>query len=222
MFWKTKQPRSLALRLSVWYAGSAFLLLAAGTGFLYWELTQNFEAEDNQYLAEKANTLTKLLKAGDLNTLKWEVEGESSVRPGVNMFSRVFTRDGRILLESTGMSDQLPATVFPADGEIESGGPEPHDGLHDLYGDVGVADFDATVVEAGATHLGHRQNTGAGGLAGGRDREFDPRLPARRRQLEWHAGGGDAPTGGDFEMQRAARAGAGGRDLDRDRPVPAA
>ena len=98
MFWASKQPHSLALRLSAWYAGSAFLLLAAGTGFLYWELVQNSNAEDDQYLWEKVNTLGKLVNERDLRTLKWEVEGESSVRPAVEVLSRVFTGDGRILV----------------------------------------------------------------------------------------------------------------------------
>lgn len=119
MFWKSKQPRSLALRLSAWYAGSAFLLLAAGTGFLYWELVQNSNAEDDQYLWEKSNTLGKLLNQRDFHTLKWEVEGESSTRPAVEVLSRVFASDGRILVESPGMSQQLPPQIFPKSGRSE-------------------------------------------------------------------------------------------------------
>jgi two-component system, OmpR family, heavy metal sensor histidine kinase CusS len=119
MFWRSKRPYSLALRLSAWYAGSAFLLLAAGTGFLYWELVQSSNAEDDQYLSEKANTLRKLLGEHDLRTLKWEVEGESAVRPSVEVLSRVFSGDGRILVETTDMSEQLPAHVFPQSDAIE-------------------------------------------------------------------------------------------------------
>jgi two-component system heavy metal sensor histidine kinase CusS len=119
MFWGNKRPGSLALRLSVWYAASAFFLLAAGTGFLYWELVQSFNAEDNQYLIEKANSLRKLLNDGDFRTLNWEVEGESSARPGVKVLSRVFTDDGHVLLETSGMSEQLPASIFPAGTGIE-------------------------------------------------------------------------------------------------------
>src|SRR5229473_3648417 len=119
MFWRSKHPRSLALRLSIWYAGSAFLLLAAGTGFLYWELVESSNAEDDQYIAEKANTLRKLINGRDFRTLKWEVEGESSVRPAVEVLSRVFSSDGRILVESAGMSEQLPAQIFPRSDRIE-------------------------------------------------------------------------------------------------------
>ena len=119
MFSRSKGPHSLALRLSAWYAGSAFLLLVAGTGFLYWELVQSSNEEDDQYLAEKANTLRKLISESDFRTLKWEVEGESSVRPAVEVLSRVFSSDGRILVESAGMSDQLPAQIFPRSDRIE-------------------------------------------------------------------------------------------------------
>jgi two-component system heavy metal sensor histidine kinase CusS len=119
MFWRSKHPRSLALRLSLWYAASSFLLLGAGTGFLYWELVQSSNAEDDQYIAEKANTLRKLIRGRDFRTLKWEVEGESSVRPAVEVLSRVFSSDGHILIESAGMSEQLPAQIFPRGDRIE-------------------------------------------------------------------------------------------------------
>lgn len=119
MFWTSSRPRSLALRLSAWYAGSAFLLLAAGTGFLYWEMVQNSNAEDDQYLWEKVNTLGKLLNQHDAHTLKWEVEGESSVRPAVEVLSRVFDGTGRVAVESSGMAEQLPPSVFPNSGRPE-------------------------------------------------------------------------------------------------------
>jgi two-component system, OmpR family, heavy metal sensor histidine kinase CusS len=119
MFWKSRKPPSLALRLSAWYAGSAFILLLAGTGFLYWELVQSFDTEDDQYLSEKVNTLRELLHEHDFRTLKWEVEGESAARPAVEVLSRVFAADGAIVAETAGMREQLPAPVFPAPNRIE-------------------------------------------------------------------------------------------------------
>lgn len=125
MSWKSesgggaRRPRSLALRLAAWYAGSAFLLLLAGTGFVYWKLVQSSNAEDDQYLAEKTNTIRELLREHDFRTLSWEVQGESAVRPSVEVMSRVSTAGGRLLVETTGMSGQLPAHSFPANGRIE-------------------------------------------------------------------------------------------------------
>jgi two-component system, OmpR family, heavy metal sensor histidine kinase CusS len=119
MFWKSKRSSSLALRLSAWYTGSAFLLLLVGTGFLYWELVQSFNAEDDQYLSEKVNTLRELLRQRDFRTLKWEIEGESAARPAVEVLSRVFGADGKMLVETSGMSEQLAPNVFPASDRIE-------------------------------------------------------------------------------------------------------
>src|SRR5260370_39935560 len=119
MFWKSKRSTSLALRLSAWYTGSAFLLLLVGTGFLYWELVQSFNTEDDQYLSEKVNTLRELLRRRDFRTLKWEVEGESAARPAVEVLSRVFGADGKMFVETSGMSEQLAPNVFPASDHIE-------------------------------------------------------------------------------------------------------
>src|SRR5438105_3369642 len=109
---KSRRPASLALRLSAWYAGSAFLLLLSGTGFLYWELVQSSNGEDDQYISEKANTLSELLHRRDFRTLKWEVEGESTARPSVEVLARVFASTGSIVVETDGMSEQLPAAIF--------------------------------------------------------------------------------------------------------------
>jgi two-component system heavy metal sensor histidine kinase CusS len=119
MFSKIRRPASLALRLSAWYAGSAFLLLVGGTGFLYWELVQSSNGEDDQYLTEKVNTLSELLQRGDSRTLKWEVEGESTTRPSAEVLSRVFASNGSMVVETGGMSEQLPAAIFPESGRIE-------------------------------------------------------------------------------------------------------
>jgi len=119
MLWKSRSNASLALRLSAWYAASAFLLLLVGTGFLYWKLVQSSNAEDDQYLSEKANTVGELLRRRDLGTLKWEVEGESATRPAVEVLSRVFAADGSLIAETSGMSEQLPPHVFPPGNRIE-------------------------------------------------------------------------------------------------------
>lgn len=120
MFWRNRRTGSLALQLAGWYAGSAFLLLSASTSFLYWKLIQSSNAEDDQYLAEKANTIRELLREHDFRTLKWEVEGESAARPDVQVLSRVSSTGGRVLVETTGMSENLPSGVFPANGRMES------------------------------------------------------------------------------------------------------
>src|SRR5579885_2025359 len=120
MFWKPSSlPASLSARLSAWYAGSAFLLLLVATGFLYWVLLTSFDREDDQYLTEKADTLIALLRAHDFCTVEWEVEGESTKRPGVEVLSRVLDAAGRLVVESAGMSAEIPAAALPASGGTE-------------------------------------------------------------------------------------------------------
>src|SRR5574341_1493249 len=112
MFSKVSRANSLALRLSAWYAGSAFVLLIVASGFLYWVLWQSFEREDDQHLTEKMNVLRALLRERDFRTIRWEAEGEASARPGVHVLSRVISADGRVLVETDSASLGLPSTIF--------------------------------------------------------------------------------------------------------------
>ncbi len=110
-----KRKRSIASLLSVWYAGSAFLLLAGGTGFLYFALTRSFDRENTEYVTEKTRTLETLLREhpGQQATVQWEVQGESLAHPSIRVFSRVLGADRKVLVETAGMSSDLPVAVFP-------------------------------------------------------------------------------------------------------------
>src|SRR5438477_25808 len=44
---------SLAVRLTVWYSVSAFVLVVGSTSFLYWALTTNLDREDDGLLLDK-------------------------------------------------------------------------------------------------------------------------------------------------------------------------
>src|SRR5260370_1793848 len=120
MFWKTKSekrrrpPASLALRLSVWYAGSSFLMLLVVTGSLYWMLVRSFDRENDQYLAEKLTILETLLRdrPGRLDTVEWEVEGESRSRPSLRVLSSVLSDTSGVINETEGMSRELPQTLL--------------------------------------------------------------------------------------------------------------
>ncbi len=82
-------------------------------------LLTSFDREDDQYLTEKADTLIALLRAHDFRTVEWEVEGESTKRPGVEVLSRVLDAAGRLVVESAGMSAEIPAAALPASGGTE-------------------------------------------------------------------------------------------------------
>lgn len=117
MFWtKRANSWSLARRLSIWYALSAFLLLSVATGLLYWGTARRFNQENDQYLEKKLRTLEGLLRdpSRQMATVRWEVEEESLTSPSVRVLSRVKSTDGRVLLETNGMSQELPSTLHAA------------------------------------------------------------------------------------------------------------
>src|SRR6266536_3854466 len=112
---KSGKRKSIAWLLSIWYAGSAFLLLAVGTSFLYFVLVRSFDREDTEYLIEKTRTLETLLRErpGEEATVRWEVEGESVAHPSIRVQSRVLAANGSVLVETHGMSGDLPPSLFP-------------------------------------------------------------------------------------------------------------
>ncbi len=111
-----RRPLGLAGRLTAWYAISSFLLLFTATAFLYFALTRSFDREDSQYLVEKVRTLQTLLEEhpGQLDTVQWEVQGESLANPSVRVLSRVISPTGQVVFETTGISREIPVQAFPA------------------------------------------------------------------------------------------------------------
>jgi two-component system heavy metal sensor histidine kinase CusS len=113
----------LAARLTAWYAGTAFLLILAATGFLYWALVSNLDREDDQFLADKIHFLRMLLRdrPQDAAALKQEAEWEWAASQYAQFYVRILDERGRPIIESPGMSEELPAGVFPTPraGETE-------------------------------------------------------------------------------------------------------
>jgi two-component system heavy metal sensor histidine kinase CusS len=116
-------PWSLATRLTVWYGGSAFLLLAAATGFLYWALVTNLDREDDEFLADKLSFLQTLLRdrPADARMLQEEVELEPAARQYGQVYVRLLDADGKLIMETPGMSEHLPAQAFPNPQEALAG-----------------------------------------------------------------------------------------------------
>ncbi len=106
---------SLALRLTLWYAATAFLLIAGATGFLYWTLLSNLDREDDEFLADKVHLLRALLRdrPEEVKGLRQEVEWEASAREYGQVFVRLLDPAGGIVMETPGMADALPAADFP-------------------------------------------------------------------------------------------------------------
>ena len=59
-----RRPRvwSLAARLTAWYTISAFALVFAATGFLYWASVRTLDREDDQLLGDRVRALRTVMQ----------------------------------------------------------------------------------------------------------------------------------------------------------------
>jgi two-component system heavy metal sensor histidine kinase CusS len=112
---------SIAARLTLWYTASAFALVLAATGFLYWALSDNLEREDADYLGDQIRIVRALLEKhpGDLAVLKQEVEVESPARQHP-LYLRILNESGKVLTETPGMSQHVAPGDFPPPIEAEA------------------------------------------------------------------------------------------------------
>lgn len=106
---------SLAARLTVWYAGSAFLLIVAAVGFMYLMLTRSLDREDDNQIADQVRVLLDLLaeRPGDLDAVRQEAEQEFQSRQHTQVYVRLLDPGGRVLVETPGMARLLGPTDFP-------------------------------------------------------------------------------------------------------------
>ncbi len=123
-----KPSWSLAARLTAWNAGSAFVLILAAIGFLYWALRSSLDREDDHLLADKVRVLRGVLvnRPGDTAAVKQEVEEAFHARQHTPVFVRILDGDGRVMAESPGMGGLLPTTAFPAPVEEPGDGADYH------------------------------------------------------------------------------------------------
>lgn len=96
---------SIATRLTIWYAASAFVLVALATGLLYWVLVTNVDREDDQFLVDTVQIVRALIRErpDDLAALEQEVQWEGATRRYARVFIRVLDRD-RVMIETPGAS----------------------------------------------------------------------------------------------------------------------
>lgn len=102
--------------LTVYYTLSVFVLLAAASAFLYWELASNLFRQDKDFLAYKMRVLTVLLERRplDRSAVDQEVleEAEISGQSPAPFFLRVLDNRGRLVDETPGMSTIVPVSAF--------------------------------------------------------------------------------------------------------------
>ncbi len=115
---------SIVVRMTAWYAGSALVLILAATGFLYWVLATSFDTEDRRTLANTVTDLHLLLRAssGDLHLTETGAPGPGhTFRQPQEIWVRIVDAEGRTLLETPGMDQELPLSDFPAPALVETG-----------------------------------------------------------------------------------------------------
>jgi two-component system heavy metal sensor histidine kinase CusS len=115
---------SIATRLTLWYAASAFLLVAFTTGFLYWVLVRNVDREDDQFLVDTVQILRRLIaeRPADQAALREEVEWEGAARHYARVYVRIFDEHGRIIMETPNASRLLAGRhPTPAGFDAEPG-----------------------------------------------------------------------------------------------------
>jgi two-component system heavy metal sensor histidine kinase CusS len=108
-----ERPWSLAARLTAWYAGSAFVLVLAATGALYWALVASLDRDDDASLAGTIRALrTALRHHPDDPRPKLEAGAEGPELDKV--YVRILDEKNNVLSETPGMREALPAVSFPA------------------------------------------------------------------------------------------------------------
>lgn len=107
--WRFWRP-SIALRLTVWYAFSALAMILLATGYLYWVLVTNLDREDGRVLTDNLNNIRFLIHSVPSGALRLEAEEAATwpQPPAPQIYFRVFDQDARLLVETPGMSEELP------------------------------------------------------------------------------------------------------------------
>ncbi len=109
-----RQRWSLGARLTLWYSGSAFVLVLAAASMLYWGLARGFEAEDDEALRERIRVIRALLENthGDISELKKEIRSGWESLENPDLYIRILDESGRNLIETQGMAELLPPALL--------------------------------------------------------------------------------------------------------------
>lgn len=117
------RPPSIALRMAAWYALSAFALIVAATGVLYWVLVTNLQQEDVRVLEDNLHNARLLLRSSSPGLQASHPEHAPAAIAGepAQVYVRVLDGDGRSVLETPGMSGELPPLTAMELGALRSG-----------------------------------------------------------------------------------------------------
>ncbi|MEK7466308.1 MAG: heavy metal sensor histidine kinase [Planctomycetota bacterium] len=109
-----KRRRSLAIRLSFWYAGTSFAVVLAVVVACYFTLARALEHEDDEFLRDRLDQVRARiqLRPGDAVTLLEEIERGAGTRESEPFYLRAISPSGAIY-ETPGASARLALKVMP-------------------------------------------------------------------------------------------------------------
>jgi two-component system heavy metal sensor histidine kinase CusS len=106
---------SIARRLTLLYVAATALLLVLAAAYLYWSQVKNLEREDDDFLISKIQDCRRLLEEHPEDTRllvnEVQIEADASLP---KYYERLLDDQGRVLIETKGMSELLSASRFPA------------------------------------------------------------------------------------------------------------
>ncbi|HUY82959.1 MAG TPA: heavy metal sensor histidine kinase [Steroidobacteraceae bacterium] len=113
---RSRPAWSIATRLTVLYALTSSIAVAAFIGALYWMMAANFRAEHIRFLQSKAHELTEdFHDDGDRPAaLIVEIDKETATGALGQYRARVLGSAGRAVGDTPSMGRALPASLFPA------------------------------------------------------------------------------------------------------------
>ncbi len=103
---------SLAFRLTTWYSVTAFLLVSATTGLLYFGVAASLRRLSEQLLADELDVCRALVRerSGDAHALREEAEIDSAIRKYEKFYVRVLDESGKPLATTPGMDQELSSS----------------------------------------------------------------------------------------------------------------
>ena len=116
--------RSLALRLTCWYAAMSFAVVLSVAGYSYWALIDNLDREDDQLLADRMQEVSRDLARGPehLDELRTRLAQTAAAPSGLPILVRVTSASSddpsNIVVGSPG-SESIPMIESPAPRAVE-------------------------------------------------------------------------------------------------------
>jgi two-component system heavy metal sensor histidine kinase CusS len=117
-----RRPRSIAARLTWWYAASVSTVLLVTMACLYWALAVSVRHETSEFVVEEVRVLRAIIAGGaeQAGALRFEVEQEWAEPRQAPVYARLIDASGATLMETPGMARLLPPAIFPDPSPADS------------------------------------------------------------------------------------------------------